>query len=196
MQGSVEVKGKMNTKSEGKAVVGGRGQGAEKGKTVSRLHVGVGGKGEGRGGEGGGARKEGGGGAGGEHLNESAQGVRVATSESEESTSEEKEEEEEGGEEGGEVLLPAGEVREESLGLTVSRSKKNGPVLLSRIDAGRAAARSRMLQQGDELVEIGMQSVARARLDKIAALLAWPRGLDRRVRLVQLSIHRDGACYT
>jgi hypothetical protein len=36
----------------------------------------------------------------------------------------------------------------------------------------------------------GMQSVARARLEVIAALLKWPAGLARRQRLVQLSIHR------
>ena len=47
-----------------------------------------------------------------------------------------------------------------------------------------------MLQAGDELVEIGMQSVTRARLEVIGALLAWPPGLSRKNRLVQLSIHR------
>ena len=86
--------------------------------------------------------------------------------------------------------LAAGEVREETLGLTIARPKANGPVILSKVEPGHPAARSRMLQAGDELVEIGMQSVTRARLEVIGALLAWPPGLSRKNRLVQLSIHR------
>ena len=88
------------------------------------------------------------------------------------------------------ALLPAGQVCEESLGVTLTRFKDGGPVILTKVQGGRPAARSGLLQQGDELIEIGMQPVSRARLEVIAALLAWPDKLNLKLRLVQLSIHR------
>ena len=90
---------------------------------------------------------------------------------------------------GVETVLPAGEVREESLGLTVARVKGNGPLLLAQVDPGRPAAKAYLLE-GDELVEIGMQTVTHKDLALIARLLAWPAGDERKIRLVQLSIHR------
>ena len=90
---------------------------------------------------------------------------------------------------GAETALPAGEVREESLGLTVARVKSNGPLLLAKVDPGRPAAKACLIE-GDELVEIGMQTVTHKDLMLIARLLAWPAGDERKVRLVQLSIHR------
>ncbi len=90
---------------------------------------------------------------------------------------------------GAETALPAGEVREESLGLTVARVKSSGPLLLAKVDPGRPAAKACLIE-GDELVEIGMQTVTHKDLMLIARLLAWPAGDERKVRLVQLSIHR------
>lgn len=99
-------------------------------------------------------------------------------------------EEEEGRRGRDEALLPAGQVLEDSLGIALTRFKDGGPVILTKVDRGRPAARSGLLRQGDELIEIGMQPVSRARLEVIGALLAWPERLDRKLRLVQLSIHR------
>lgn len=83
-----------------------------------------------------------------------------------------------------------GEVVEESIGLSVRRIQEGRPLVISRLHPGGVAERSLLLQEGDELTEIGAQPVGAARLEVVRALLGWPPGLDRRTRLVQLTLRR------
>jgi len=86
-----------------------------------------------------------------------------------------------------------GSITERSIGLTVGRANADAPLQIMSVVKGSSAAKSMLIHEFDELVEIGTLQVSDAPLELVAELLRWPAGLDRRTRMIQLTLRRQRA---